>query len=50
MKNKLSFELLADDIAELIKMRLRDIEVDAEPIIQKESVLHRKEFGNLLCS
>ena len=48
MKNKLSFELLADDIAELIKMRLRDIEVDAEPIIESKSVSALSEIQQVI--
>ena len=48
MKNKLSFELLADDIAGLIKMRLRDIELDAEPIIESKSVSALSEIQQVI--
>ena len=48
MKNKLSFELLADDIAGLIKMRLRDIELDAEPIIESKSLSALAEIQQVI--
>ena len=48
MKNKLSFELLADDISELVKMRLRNIELDAEQIIQSKSVSVLSEFQQVI--
>ena len=48
MKNKLSFELLADDIVGLIKMRLRDIELDAEPIIESKSLSALAEIQQVI--